>query len=71
MFYKQGQLDDAITYYQKSIVIQPDLAVAYWNLGKSLEEQGRINEGLFYQKKALNLQPELEARSNSVKNHTY
>ena len=60
MFYKQERLDDAITYYQKAIAIQPDLAAAYWNLGKVLEQQGRINEGLFYQKKALDLQPELE-----------
>jgi tetratricopeptide (TPR) repeat protein len=61
MFYKQGRLDDAIMYYHKAIAIQPDLAAAYWNLGKILEQQGRINEGLFYQKKALDLQPELEA----------
>jgi tetratricopeptide (TPR) repeat protein len=48
-------------YYHKAISIQPDLAPAYWNLGKILEQQGRINESLFYQKKALDLQPELEA----------
>jgi tetratricopeptide (TPR) repeat protein len=48
-------------YYHKAIAIQPDLAAAYWNLGKMLEQQGRINEALFYQKKALDLQPELEA----------
>ena len=59
MFYKQGLLDEAITYYQKAIAMQPDLAAAYWNLGKVLEQQGRINEGLIYQEKALKLQPEL------------
>lgn len=52
-------LDEAITYCQKAIAMQPDLAAAYWNLGKVLEQQGWTNEGLIYQEKALNLEPDI------------
>ncbi|WP_375339964.1 tetratricopeptide repeat protein [Okeania sp. KiyG1] len=67
MFYKKGQIDEAMIIYRKAINLKPDIAAAYWNLGKILEQEGRFYEAFFFQERALEIQPDLV--KNTQNNH--
>ncbi|NEN93720.1 MAG: tetratricopeptide repeat protein, partial [Okeania sp. SIO3H1] len=49
----------ALPIYRKAINLEPNMAAAYWNLGKILEQEGRFYEAFFFQEKALEIQPDL------------
>ena len=53
----KGLLDEAITYYQKAIGLNPFFVEAYCNLGLALIEEGLLDEAITYSQKAVELNP--------------
>ena len=51
-----GELDQAITSFQKVISLNPDCADAYSNMGLSLHSQGKMNQAIAAYKKAYKYQ---------------
>jgi Flp pilus assembly protein TadD len=54
-FAAQGQMDDAVTHYQKAVDIQPDDAEAHYNLGDAFAARSRLDEAVAHYRKALDL----------------
>jgi predicted O-linked N-acetylglucosamine transferase (SPINDLY family) len=54
---EKGRLDEAITFYQEALQLNPNFVEAYNNLGSALQENGRFEEAITYYKKALQLNP--------------
>ncbi len=52
---KQGNLPQAIQYYEKALHQAPNSATAHNNIGTILEKQGKINQALEYYQRSLNL----------------
>ena len=55
--HKQGNLDQAIYYYQKGLQLKPDYAPVYNNLGLVLQKQNKIDEATQWFEKSLSLDP--------------
>jgi spermidine synthase len=53
----EGKLDEAITYYSKSLQIKPEHAEAQYNLGYSLTSKGRFDEAITHFTEALRIKP--------------
>ena len=53
ILYEQGNLDQAITNYQKAIMIEPDFADAYFNLGNAFKRKGDLIKAAHYYQKSL------------------
>ena len=53
-----GVLDKAINSFQKALLLKPDSADAYSNMGFALKEQGKLDEAVKACKKALLLKPD-------------
>ena len=53
----QKKFGEAISMYRKALELQPDLAVAHYNMGNVLKKQGRITEALTSYFKAVELEP--------------
>nr|2AVP_A Chain A, synthetic consensus TPR protein [Methanothrix harundinacea 6Ac] len=56
-YYKQGDYDEAIEYYQKALELDPRSAEAWYNLGNAYYKQGDYDEAIEYYQKALELDP--------------
>jgi len=56
-YYKAGQVDSAITSYQRAIELLPTFAVAHLNLGDACIAQGRYSEAITHLSEALRLNP--------------
>lgn len=65
---KKGQLDEAISYFRKTIQLNPTLDVAYLNLGVSLYEKGILNEAIVCFQKAIQLNPNYPGAYNNLGN---
>jgi tetratricopeptide (TPR) repeat protein len=60
-YYKKGQYDKAIEYYEKALVIRkkelgenhPDTATSYNNLGAAYHDKGQYDKAIEYLEKAL------------------
>ena len=65
-FLQLGQLDEAITRYQKALQIKPDYAVACYNLGYALLQKGNVDEAIAQYKKALEIKPDYADAHNSM-----
>jgi tetratricopeptide (TPR) repeat protein len=62
---EKGQVDEAITHYEKALELQPGYAPLHINLGNALRQKGQIQPALAHYQKAVELQPGLaEARCN-------
>lgn len=62
---KQGKFDEAIQFYERSLRINPENALAHNNLGVALERQGRFQLAAKSFKSALEIEPNYEnARKN-------
>ena len=57
-FQENGQLDEAVAHYKRSIEFQPDYAPAYNNMGVALRARGEIDQALASYEKALAVQPD-------------
>jgi tetratricopeptide (TPR) repeat protein len=57
-FYDDGQLDQAITHYQRALALRPDHAPAHNNLGAALRAKGRLDEAVASYERALAVQPD-------------
>jgi tetratricopeptide (TPR) repeat protein len=54
----KGQVDKAITHYQKALEIRPGYADAHNNLGNALLQKGRVDEAIAHLQKALEILPD-------------
>ncbi len=64
----EGQVDEALTNYQKSIAINPNYDEAQNNLGYALAAKGRYAEAVGYYENALRLKPTLAEAHNNLGN---
>ena len=61
---RQGQVDEAVRYYQEALRAKPRDAEAHHNLGHALAQQGRRSEAAEHFRRALAIKPGLrEAQS--------
>ncbi len=56
----RGQLNEAISCYQKAVELNPNDFEAYNNLGLAMQCKGEINKAINFYKKALSLNPNLD-----------
>jgi Flp pilus assembly protein TadD len=62
---KKGNVDEAISHYQKALQITPDSAEAYNNLGLVLLQKGNVDEAISHHQRALQITPDsAEAHNN-------
>ena len=61
---KTGQIDLAISAFERVIAIKPDNAEAYYNMGIVLMDQGKLEEAIEASKKALSLKPDYAEASH-------
>ena len=55
---KIGMLDEAIDAYKKAILLKPDYAEAYNNLGVTLKDQEKFDDAIEAYKKAITFKPD-------------
>ena len=53
----RGEVDEAISQYEKSLALHSDYAEAHYNLGNALLQKGKIDEAIAQCRQALALQP--------------
>jgi protein O-GlcNAc transferase len=63
-----GQPDEAVKSYEKAIILKPDYAKAYYNLGGILHEIGNLDESVNSFNKALNIEPNHAEAHNNLGN---
>jgi len=54
---ERGEVDEAISQYDKSLQLHPDYAQAHYNLGNALLQKGKVAEAIAQCEEALRLQP--------------
>jgi len=54
-FFKSSKIDSALLYYQKSIEIEPDFFLGWYNLGNSYLNNNEYEKALFYYEKAIEI----------------
>jgi len=55
---RNGNLDDAIKYYNNAIKIKPDFLDAYYNLGNVFVRKGDVEAAIYNYRKALQVNPD-------------
>ena len=58
-FYLEGAFAEAVASYRKAVVLQPDLALAHYNLGDALRAIAQPDEAVASYRKAIELQPDM------------
>ncbi len=53
----QGKLEEAIAAYQKALRLDPNYAIAHYNLGNTLKAQGKLEEAIAELEIAVRLDP--------------
>jgi tetratricopeptide (TPR) repeat protein len=66
IFLEKGQVDGAMTHFQKALEIQPRYAPAHNNLGNALLRQGRMDEAMEHFQKAIDIQPGFAQAHNNL-----
>jgi tetratricopeptide (TPR) repeat protein len=61
-----GKLDEAIEAYNKSIVLKPDYAEAYSNMGNALKDQGKLEEAIKAYNKSIAIKPDFAEAYNNM-----
>jgi predicted TPR repeat methyltransferase len=62
-----GQLDTAISYYEKALSIKPDYAEAHYNLGFTRQRLGQLDAAVRSYKKVVAINPDYaEAHNNKI-----
>ena len=62
------EFDNAIEAYKMAIVIKPDYAEAYYNMGAAHQDQGYFNDALDAYEKAIAIQPDYADAHNNMGN---
>ncbi|MDJ0732909.1 MAG: tetratricopeptide repeat protein [Nostocaceae cyanobacterium] len=55
---KQGNFKTATNYYRQAISLQPDLAIAHYNLGGALQNQGKLEDAIASYQKVIEINPQ-------------
>ena len=53
-----GKLDEAVLAFQKALLIKPNDAQAYYNMGNALKDQEKLEEAIDAYRKALSIKPD-------------
>ncbi|MBN1125943.1 MAG: tetratricopeptide repeat protein [Sedimentisphaerales bacterium] len=53
----RGQIDAAITHFQRALAINPDYQIAHYSLGVVLARRGQIDEAIAHFRKAVEIKP--------------
>jgi tetratricopeptide (TPR) repeat protein len=61
----RGEMDKAITHFQKALEFKPDDAEAHYNLGAVLAGRGQVDEAFSHFQKALEIEPDFLAAHNN------
>ena len=61
-----GQLDNAITAYERALSLNPDNAGAYNNMGNALKDQGKLEDAITAYERALSLKPDSAEAYNNM-----
>ena len=56
-YYDKGNIDEAISAWEKAIIVNPEFAAAYYNLGNAYEEKGLLKEAVSAWKKVIEITP--------------
>jgi tetratricopeptide (TPR) repeat protein len=64
----RGQIDEAITHFQKALEIKPDLVEAHNNLGWALGRRGQVDAAIAHYKEALKIKPDDAETHNNLGN---
>jgi tetratricopeptide (TPR) repeat protein len=64
--HRKGQLDEAVTQYQKALVIFPNYPEARNNLGNVLLRMGQVDEAIAQYQKALVIRPDYVSARNDL-----
>ncbi len=63
-----GQVEEAITHYQKALEIEPNSAEVHNNLGAALGRRGRFDEAIRHCERALAIKPDFAGAYNNLGN---
>ena len=63
---KLGMLDEAIDAFKKTILLKPDYAAAYNNIGIVFKDQSKLSEAIDAFKKAISLKPHYAEAYNNM-----
>ena len=65
VLFQKGQVDEAVSQYQKALEINPNYVAAHYNLGNALFQKGQLDEALAQYQKAVEINPnDAEAHVN-------
>jgi tetratricopeptide (TPR) repeat protein len=65
---RQGRSDEAMTQFQKVVVLAPDYEVGHYDLGHALFRQGRSDEAIAEFRRAVDLDPSYAKAHNNLAN---
>lgn len=65
---KEGNLEEAVAHFQKSLEIQPDLAEPRYNLANALFNQGKFDAAIVQYRKSLEIEPKNAEALNNLGN---
>lgn len=68
IYYENGMLDEAVTYYSKVLEIDPEIDVVHYNIGKILSVQGKFDEAANHYQEAVRVNPEYVLAMNNLGN---
>ncbi|MEK6680540.1 MAG: tetratricopeptide repeat protein [Nitrospirota bacterium] len=60
IYFKKGDYDKAISYFQKAVEGEKGFFEGYYNLGTAYVKKGLLNEAIYYYEKARGLRPDDE-----------
>ena len=64
----EGQVEEAIRYYQQALKIKPDYAPAYYGLGIARSQEGKVDEAITLYQRALQIYPGYADAHNNLGN---
>ena len=68
IYFRKGQIDEALNYYYSSIQIQPAFAIAQSNMGAALVRKGKIQKAIDQFNFALSIDPDQNDTRQNLKN---